>query len=221
MLDLRGDMPGTSGVDVRRRIDAWIEPLFSSRDGSTKLSRMEVLFRRFSARWGAEFGRLFADDAARDAWRREWADAFAAERLTDRAVKMGMDLSRRRRTPPTLAEFLELACPVPSIEGAFAEAQTQLWRRASHGDDVWSHPAIYWAAVDFGTVELRTASWSTSQGRWTRHLTERLRQSWCPPVPGVRPAREVDAARSRQVAQSAIDGARVLLDGKRLAVAVQ
>lgn len=215
MLDLRGDMPGTCGVDVRRRIDAWIEPLFSSRDGSTKVSRMEVLFRRFSARWGAEFGRLFADDAARDAWQREWADAFAAERLTDRAVKMGLDRSRRRMSPPTLAEFLELACPVPSIEGAFAEAQTMLWRRASHGDDVWSHPAIYWAAVDFGTVELRTASWSTSQGRWTRYLTDRLRQSWCPPVPGVRSAPVVDRDRSRFVARSAIDGARMLLDGKR------
>lgn len=179
---------------------------------------MEVLFRRFSARWGAEFGRLFADDTARDAWRREWADAFAAERLTDRAVKMGLDRSRRRMSPPTLAEFLALACPVPSIEGAFAEAQTMLWRRSSHGDDVWSHPAIYWAAVDFGTVELRTASWSTSQGRWTRHLTDRLRQSWCPPVPGVRSAPVVDRDRSRFVARSAIDGARMLLDGKRAPV---
>jgi hypothetical protein len=76
---------------------------------------------------------------------------------------------------------LKLCKPETSFDyyAAFIEAVEQTHRRSTYGDDKWSHPAIYWASVVIGTFDLRNATWSAIEKRWTTALkTELAKGQW-------------------------------------------
>jgi hypothetical protein len=60
--------------------------------------------------------------------------------------------------------------PPIDYERAFAEAVEQMRRRET-GDDVWSAPAIYWAAVTLWS-ELQSHPYASIKGRWHAALDE-------------------------------------------------
>lgn len=75
--------------------------------------------------------------------------------------------------PPTLPEFAKLCRPPLDYEAAFIEAVEQMRKRET-GEDKWTSPAIYWAAVRFGSFELRQASYQACAKRWGRLLDDML-----------------------------------------------
>ncbi len=109
-----------------------------------------------------------------------WSMALAG--YTTEEVQRGLTACMSRVWPPTLPEFLLLCRPPVDHEAAFIEAVRQM-RRRDDGTDAWSAPAIYWAAVEFGSWELKQASWDRAKARWTRILDEKLAIRDLPAVP--------------------------------------
>lgn len=94
---------------------------------------------------------------------------------------------RHKTFPPTLPEFLAACAPsdpslVPQI--AFEEAVKNWVRRKARGEwHGWSHPAIYWASVQFGKSSLLQESWRSAQGKWTALLKAEMEKREWPPIP--------------------------------------
>lgn len=165
--------------------NVWLEAR-SIRGESTTL--IDQLFNRldgmYPQRWRAAFP---GEDSIRN-WREAWADAFIDAGITPQQVADGIRACARQYDwPPSITEFLKACAPQLDAEAAFSEACEQM-RLREDGRDKWSHRAVYWAAVEFGTWDLRNASWQTAKGRWTRLLAEKLAQQDLPEVPPRRDA---------------------------------
>ncbi len=144
---------------------------------------IDALFDRFSAQFGARWATRFRDDAQVEAWRAEWSAALSAEKVTPRMVRTALDRCRRLEWPPVLSEFLLLASVVPDFEGAFAEALRNMTALAFGEHVEWSHPAVYWAAQEFGGFELRNTTYAQAKKRWDKLLGAQLARTYVPPVP--------------------------------------
>lgn len=142
-------------------------------------SWVERLFLRFSSMYGSKFADLWRGcdlASVKGLWAEELAGFSADE------IKCGIDCCKTRDWPPTLPEFLKLCRPPVDFERAFIEAVKQISLRDS-GRDEWSHPAIYWAAVEIGAFDLRNSSWSGIGKRWTAALSAQLAKGSWHPVP--------------------------------------
>lgn len=140
-----------------------------------------VLWDRFDGMYGQRFrSRFTGDESAVGNWAREWSLSLYEHGVTFAMAKKVIDTLRHRLSadswPPELAEFISMACEIPDYEEAFREAQMQAGQM-EYGADVWSHPAIYWAVIDWGGImDFRNASWKSSRQRWMRLLGARLGQ---------------------------------------------
>ncbi len=131
-----------------------------------------------------------------------WAEALAGYSADE--LRAGIDKCKLRDWPPTLPEFLKLCRPPIDPEQAYIEAATQIYLR-KEGKDKWSHPAIFWAAMSFGTHDLQASSWQTIGRRWTSALNAELAKGTLDEIPPFRdalpaPGRTItppDEARSR------------------------
>lgn len=165
--------------------NVWLEAR-SIRGESTTL--IDQLFNRLDGMYPQRWRSAFADTNAIRNWREAWADALADERITPQQVADAVRACRRKYDwPPSLTEFLKLCSPPVDYEAAFREAVEQM-RMRDNGADKWSSPAVYWAAVEFGTWELRQATWVLAKTRWSRLLDEKLATPDLPPVPERREA---------------------------------
>lgn len=140
---------------------------------------MERLFERLSGYYGSKFGDLWRG-CDLESVKRIWADAFAGYQAQE--IKRGLDACLTRPFPPTLPEFLTLCRPKMDPESAYIEACKQMSARDT-GSDVWSNPAIYWAAREFGVHELRQSTWMSAKTRWCRVLDEQMSKPEQLPVP--------------------------------------
>ncbi len=164
---------------------AWLDP---RPIGDRQLSLMDHLFNRLDGMYPNRWRAAFTSEDAVQNWRESWAEAFVEEGITPHQVADGIRACRRQFDwPPSLTEFLKACKPHIDPETAFAEACEQM-RARDTGTDKWSSPAVYWAAVEFGSWELRHASWDRAKSRWTRILTEKLAQADLPEVPPRREA---------------------------------
>lgn len=192
--------------------NVWLEAR-SIRGESTTL--IDQLFNRLDGMYPQRWRSAFADTNAIRNWREAWADALAEERITPQQVADAVRACRRKYDwPPSLTEFLKACKPHIDPETAFAEACEQM-RARDNGTDKWSSPAVYWAAVEFGSWELRHASWDRAKSRWTRILTEKLAQADLPEVPPRR-----DALPAPGQARANPEKVRELLDGLRQRMAM-
>lgn len=165
--------------------NVWLEAR-SIRGESTTL--IDQLFNRLDGMYPQRWRSAFADTNAIRNWRESWAEAFVEEGITPHQVADGIRACRLQFDwPPSLTEFLKACKPHIDPETTFAEACEQM-RARDTGTDKWSSPAVYWAAVEFGSWELRHASWDRAKSRWTRILTEKLAQADLPEVPPRREA---------------------------------
>jgi len=67
---------------------------------------------------------------------------------------------------------MKLCRPALDYERAFLEAVEQMRKRET-GDDRWSTPAIYWAAVKLGS-DLSAYPYQSIKGRWQAALDEAI-----------------------------------------------
>lgn len=192
--------------------NAWLEAR-TIRGESTTL--IDQLFNRLDGMYPQRWRSAFADTNAIRNWREAWADALVDERITPQQVADAVRACRRKYDwPPSLTEFLKLCSPPVDHEAAFREAVEQMRMRES-GADKWSSPAIYWAAVEFGSWELRQATWALVKNRWSRVLDDKLAEADLPAIPERREALPAPG-------KTTVDPAKVreLLNGLRIKMGI-
>jgi Replication protein P len=183
--------------------------------GDRQLSLMDHLFNRLDGMYPNRWRASFTSEDAVQNWRESWAEAFVEEGITPHQVADGIRACRRQFDwPPSLTEFLKACKPHIDHEAAFIEAVKQM-RQRDNGTDTWSKPAIYWAAVEFGSWELRQASWDRAKARWTRILDEQLAKGELPPVPP-----RMEALPAPGQASANPEKVRELIEGLRKRMAV-
>lgn len=104
---------------------------------------VERIFQRLAAMYGRKFA---------DAWngvpqasvKAVWQEGLAG--YSPDEIRRGLAECMKRDWPPTLPEFLKMCRPAMDYEAAYVEACEQINKR-KHGNDKWSHPAIFWAAA--------------------------------------------------------------------------
>jgi hypothetical protein len=144
-------MPTSSTSTPNALPDAWIERLFN---------RMED---RYGSLWAERYG-AFPRARVMRTWAEDLADMSRDE------LARGVAACRDRKYPPTLPEFRELCRPSIDYEQAFLEAVEQMRKRAT-GEDVWSTPAVYWAATKLAG-DLQAHPYASLKGRWQAALDE-------------------------------------------------
>lgn len=134
--------------------ETWVERIFQ---------RME---NYYLGKWIDGFGGI-PRERVKQAWAEELAD-FTAEEL-----KRGLDACKTKIWPPTLPEFMTLCRPPVDTKAEWAEACEQMRiRHQGHGEDKWSRPEVYWAAVKIGQYDLNQFTWEQMRARWERALDE-------------------------------------------------
>jgi hypothetical protein len=164
----------------QRAPSRWLQPI-PSREGKDS---MTILYERLEAKYPRLWEQSFRGAGSIQNWKEEWAATFELEGITPAEIKTGLDCVTRRHPdyPPTEGQFLNCCRPPIDHELAFAEAVKQLHFR-ERGEDTWSHPAIYWAAVRVGTFDVINGSWRNIQGRWKAALDAALSDRPYVPVP--------------------------------------
>lgn len=116
-----------------------------------------------------------------------WAVKIRENGLKLSDIKRGIKgCERCKFGAPGWPEFLELCRPTPNVDEALSEALVQLQKRQT-GDDVWSHPAIYWATMKVGYYDMTNLSSSALKPRFASALTAALAGE-IQPVPPMRVA---------------------------------
>jgi hypothetical protein len=165
-------------------LNVWLDP-HPKLDG---VSLIDHLFNRLDGLYPHRWRSAFANEQAIINWRESWAEGLAEEGITLPEVKCGIDACRRDFAwPPSFAEFLSACRPAIDPESAYAEAVEQL-RLREHGEDKWTHRAIYWAASEIGSWDLRQSTWGGIKARWTAVLRDKLADRDLPDIPPPRVA---------------------------------
>lgn len=161
----------------------------------------ERLIDRLSAMYGQKFtDQWHGVDPAylKSVWSEELASYSADE------IKTGLIGCRSKVWPPTLPEFLMLCRPAIDHESAFVEACNEIAKRSTNSDK-WSHPAIYWAAVKFGSD--LNVKYELVKNRWSKALAGELEKGSWDQVP-----RRVDALCAPGQNQSTPEFAKSCID---------
>ena len=129
---------------------------------------IERLFERLSAFYGAKFLDMWREldlHSVKAAWAEELAGYTAAE------LKCGLAQCKTSAWPPTLPEFMTWCRPTRDTKALWAEACEQMRiRLQGRGEDRWSHPRVYWAAVAIGAHDLNLLGWEQIRARWETAL---------------------------------------------------
>ena len=162
-----------------------LTPLSSADAQPLRPDWVKALFAKLSARYGT----LFADRYAgvpQDVLLAEWGAELAG--FTGDDIRRGLDGCRDLKFPPTLPEFMALCRPPIEPHSAYMEAVRNMRERDFGKNPDWSHPAIYWAAVEVTYYDMRQSTYSAIKGRWERALADQLHQRTWAPIPQALPA---------------------------------
>ncbi len=114
------------------------------------------------------YGSLWVDRYAgldRERVKRTWSERLSG--YSGAEIKRGIDATMQSKFPPTLPEFLQLCRPAADHRVEWAEACEQMRiRLQGRGDDRWSRPEVYWAAVAIGAYDLNALAWEQIRARW-------------------------------------------------------
>lgn len=157
------ELSGTSQASQSALPDTWMERLFQ---------KMED---RFGDLWANRYG-AFPRARVKQTWAEDLGD------LSGEEVARGVSGCKSSKFPPTLPEFRALCRPPVDFEGSFVEAQQQMAAREA-GQDRWSNPAIFWAAVTIGSFDLRNGAWVVLEKRWRKVFQAELDKGEWQPVP--------------------------------------
>lgn len=175
-------------------------------------SRIDVMERIFSELHGL-FGNQFLDkyrtgqiidgkDTGIENTKAVWIDKIAGNGLRLSEIKRGMNACQRAKYPPSWSEFLEYCRPTPNVDAAIVEAVEQLQARRD-GKDVWSHPAIYWAAMKVGYHEMTNLPHGQLRPRFEAALSK-VMEGEVQPIPTITQAPRIAHApvSAEQIAES-------------------
>jgi len=177
-------IPAKSSTAPPYASEAWFTPS-KALDG---LAPIDHLFNRLDGLYPQRWRANFKNDQSVTNWREAWVEALVEERITPQEVKRGLDHCRKYLAwPPSFAEFLSACRPPIDSEAAYHEAAEQL-RRRKDGNDNWSHPAIFWTAIEIGEFDLKISNWQSIQSRWTSKLKSTLEKRDLPEIPPRREA---------------------------------
>jgi hypothetical protein len=179
---------------------------------------IERLFARLSAFYGSKFADMWRGcdlQAVKAVWAAELA-GYSPEELA-----RGIAACRMRDWPPTLPEFMKACRPALDYERAFHEAVEQMRRRET-GEDVWSNPAVFWAAIRLGN-DLLAHPYAALKARWQEALDEAVEGVRTGKLPASAPKRR-DAlpppgksSVPPEVAKQRLAEIRAFLEAKKLA----
>lgn len=165
-------------------LSAWLEP-HPRLDG---VALIDHLFNRLDGLYPQRWRSAFPTKHAIANWRQAWAEGFAEDGLTMAEIKRGLDECRRTLDwPPSFAEFVKACRHPPDYEALFLEAVEQMRRRESD-TDVWSSPAVYWAASRIGW-ELRSYPYATVKSRWVSEIDRAIADVRAGTLPTIIPKR--------------------------------
>lgn len=117
---------------------------------------------------------------------REWMAGLAG--FQKHELQRGIDACATRAFAPTLGEFANLCRPCLNAEWAYWEANECMKQRDAGERGDWTHPAVYFAALEMG-AEVRAGEWAKNRTRWTRTLQRQLAKGWREiPAPAMRVA---------------------------------
>lgn len=146
-------------------------------------SLMERLFDRLDGAYPHKWRSNFPNAQAIDNWMTSWAEAFEEEGVTPADIKAGLKACRSQyEWPPSCAEFIKACRPSVSPTVAYYEAIKGLSERQKGEMGTWSHPAIYWAAVQV-QYELMGQTYSQAKALWERTLQEQMAKKEWPDIP--------------------------------------
>jgi|SRR5450830_625449 len=126
----------------------------------SKIDPMEMLFAELYGMYGNQFLDKFRSghiedgkDTGIEHTKVVWLEKIRSHGLRMPDIKRGLAGCERSVYAPNWADFLARCRPAPDLDAAINEALTQLKAR-NDGKDVWSNPAIYWAAQKVGYHEM-------------------------------------------------------------------
>lgn len=142
---------------------SWIERLFH---------KMLLDYgKKFTDQWGG------ADTQALiDHWSVEMAGYAGHE------IKRGLSAMEGRDWPPTLPEFKKMCRPPIDPLVAYYEAVAGAGARNAGEMGIWSHPAIFWAAMPL-SFDLCSQTYSQIRTRWENALGEQFQRGEWPAIP--------------------------------------
>lgn len=125
---------------------------------------IDRLWQRFLMMYGNKFADMWRD-LDPNAVKRAWAEDLHG--YTADELKRGLEWSRTQAWPPTLPEFMKACRPVLDVKAEWAEACQQMRiRLEGRGEDRWTRPQVYWAAVSIGAFDLNSLGWDAISARW-------------------------------------------------------
>jgi len=135
--------------------------------------------------YGAKFAQQWEGLTPREL-KDSWNQKLAC--LDEAQVRHGLVACMTREWPPTLPEFVKLCCPWMAPEVAYHEAVRGMSARKRGEIGIWSHPAVYWAAVGVSTVDLLSSTYGSIKTRWEKTLSDELAKGAWPDIPEPRQA---------------------------------
>ncbi|WP_248322009.1 replication protein P [Caballeronia sp. Sq4a] len=152
------------------------------------ISLMDHLFNRLDGMYPNRWRAAFQSEQAIANWRDSWAEAFDEDGVTTQMISDGIRACRKHYDwPPSVSEFIKACKPPLDIDAAVYEAIDQM-RARQHGKDVWSNPAIFWAAVKVGEYDVISQTVSQLKPRFEAALKKVLEAGDIQPVPARVPA---------------------------------
>lgn len=146
--------------------------------GALVVNEMHLLYgAKFAQQWEGLTPREL-----KDSWNQKLAG------LDEAQVRRGLVACMTREWPPTLPEFVKLCCPWMAPEVAYHEAVRGMSARKRGEIGIWSHPAVYWAAVGVSTVDLLSSTYGSIKARWEKTLSDELAKGAWPDIPEPRQA---------------------------------
>jgi hypothetical protein len=145
---------------------------------------IEKLFERMTALYGSKFADMWRGtdpEQVKALWSQELG------KLSRDEVTKGAQALMTLEWPPSLPQFINLCRPKLDAQKAFTEALNGLMARDRGEVGVWSHPAVFWAAVRVGAFDMKNSTYSQIAARWTVALEDELaKKEWKEiPVPAV------------------------------------
>lgn len=130
--------------------ERWVEKIFRLMEGIYAGQWVDSLAgmdrERVKAAWGEDLAELQPDEIA---------------------FGLATCKTARPKWPPNVAEFFLLCRPQQDARVEFEEARAQMAiRLQGFGEDRWSRPEVYWAALTIGNYDLQVHAWDTLKTRW-------------------------------------------------------
>jgi len=148
--------------------------------GKTPIS---ALWCRFEAMYLNLWRSNFKSEGQQDSWESVWSDALSNARVTPHDVAAALEkCAAKCEMPPTLPMFLSMCRVSIDPVKAYYEAIAGVAARRNGNFGLWTHPAIYFAAMPL-SFDLCSQTHSNIRQRWEMALEKQIALGTWPEIP--------------------------------------